>query len=69
MQASATPANSVILNNVTEGVSVGCSGSSDFQVPFYGNIDDVRITAVSRYGDVYGDVGFLPSGIQFPDHI
>ena len=68
MKASDTPANSVIWSGIME-VSVGCTGTSAFpEAHSYGNIDDVRITMRSRYGDVYGDAGFLPSGAQFPDH-
>jgi Concanavalin A-like lectin/glucanases superfamily len=69
MKASDTPANSVILTLVVEPISVGCSGSDDFQNPLMGNIDDVRITARSRYGDLYGDADFTPPGFQFPDHV
>jgi len=69
MKGSDTPANSVIGNLVVEPISVGCSGSSDFQVPFAGNIDDVRITARSRYGDLYGNASFTPPSSAFPDHV
>jgi hypothetical protein len=31
--------------------------------------DDVRITARSRYGDLYGDASFTPPGFAFPDHV
>jgi len=67
MKALDIPVDSVIVDNTME-ISVGGSGTSTIQNPFVGNIDDVRITVRSRYGDVYGDAGFLPSGIQFPDH-
>ena len=67
MKASDSPADSVMPIS-TIPLFVGAAGASvdapDF--PFLGNIDDVRITRRSRYGDVYGDAGFLPSGIQFP---
>ena len=71
MKGKTTPVDSVIATNGVVQVSVGCDagGGPPYQTPLYGNIDDVRITSVSRYGDVYGDTGFLPSGIQFPDHI
>jgi len=70
LRASDTPANSVIMGDlVLEPISVGCSGSTDFQTPFAGNIDDVRITKRSRYGDLYGDASFTPPGAAFPDHV
>jgi hypothetical protein len=69
MKASHTPADSVISSN-SIGFGVGGADVPDnpTQNPFIGHIDDVRVTVRSRYGDVYGDAGFLPSGGQFPDH-
>lgn len=69
MKASGTPADSTFSTNTMEvGVGGADVPANTTQNPFIGNIDDVRITVRSRYGDVYGDAGFLPSGIQFPDH-
>lgn len=67
MLASSTPADSTIAFQNNEPVSVGSTGPTGFGNPFYGNIDDVRISAVSRYGDVAGDAGFTPPTGQFPD--
>jgi len=69
MKAGNTPADSIASWGPGVPITVGGSGSSDFQNPFLGNIDDVRITARSRYGDLYGDASFAPPGSQFPDHI
>jgi Concanavalin A-like lectin/glucanases superfamily/Putative phage tail protein len=66
MKASGVPADSVMpFSDIP--IAVGAIGPPDLlQHQFVGNIDDVRITKRSRYGNVYGDAGFLPSGIQFP---
>ena len=69
MKGSDTPINSVIYTHPLEPIAVGCSGSSDFQMPFAGNIDDVRVTDRSRYGDLYGDASFTPPSSAFPNAI
>ena len=59
MKASDTPANSVIVSTRSlTTITVGGAGADD-QNPFKGNIDEVRITTVSRYGDLYGDASVL----------
>jgi Concanavalin A-like lectin/glucanases superfamily/Putative phage tail protein len=66
MRAGDTPANSKIAPH-TMAVSVGFFGIPSSPVNlFHGNIDDVRITRRSRYGDLYGDTSFPPPAAQFP---
>ncbi len=66
MKASAVLGDTTFADPLNEGITVGGSNVGHDN-PFFGHIDDARITSQSRYGDVYGDAGFLPSGIQFPD--
>jgi hypothetical protein len=68
MKARDTPVDSRISAGV-EHINLGDAGTVAFPFGsrFIGNIDDVRITTRSRYGDLYGDASFTPPS-QFPDH-
>ena len=65
MKGRNTPANSVIVHPHSDPIVLGGDGAGVNL--FAGNIDEVRITTRSRYGDLYGDASFTPPG-QFPDH-
>ena len=62
MKASHIPADSTIGGPVAQAISIGGVQSIDFQNPFLGYIDDVRITKRSRYGDVYGNAASCRRG-------